>query len=673
MLIQRGSCLLFLLLSTFTAAHTDSIDTRTGHTGYVNAIAFSPNGIVLASGSDDQTVKLWSLANGKEIRTIDTNGGVEALAFSPDGKNLATGVSIGELILWDVSTGKESHRFETGNCHAVVFSPDGKLIACGDDEKVTLVDVETGAESVKLDKAHSPVVFNPNGKQLITASGDDLIRVWDVKTGERVQTIEDVGKVSTIVVSANGLFMACANQDETKSKGDVEAVKLFNLINGRIVRTFKSEKDNTRPVTIAFSPDNKSLALGYSLGYSSKGSGIKITNALTGTLVSEIGASQTETSDQDLESENDAEEMATRELVYSRDGRYLASVKAGGKSIYLWSVATSKKLNTLEGHSIAVESIAFSLDDKSLFSGGDEGAIIKWDVTTGKVQKLFSQIKSSSITKLGVTTLAISADGKTLAVTSGPQFHLLDLASGSEPRANKLTVIGSLLLSPDLKYAASMSDIITLYDPASGEEVRKLLPQTTEPEPITAVSFSPDVRNLAGVTKQGIKVWDLGTGRVVRTLRGTFSYGNTVKYSPDSKLIACGCDQDGRDVLKIWDATTGVLQHSLENQGKVFAFSPDSKRLATLESLEAINLFEVGTGKQISIIKYVGFASVTALAFSHDGKLLALASEHGIKLFDVASGKELRTLARNPPVTQPFSSSAEQSNSLSSLIVERGR
>jgi WD40 repeat protein len=668
MIVQCVGCFPFflLLVSTFAAAQTDSIDTRTGHTRSVNAIAFSSDGTILASGSEDQTVKLWSVITGKEIRTIDTKDPVQAIAVSPDGKKLAT--SGFSLVLWDEPAGKEIRRFEDVNCRSVLFSPDGKLIACGADDKVTLLDVETGDESLTLDKAHAPAIFNPNGKQLITASGDDLIRVWDVNTGNKLQTIEDVGKVSRIVVSANGLFMACANNDETKAEKGVDAVKLFNFVTGRIVRTFKSAEDDSKPVTIAFSPDNKSLALGYSFGFSTKGPGIRITNILTGSVVSSIGGAQSEISDQNVGSANDEAEIASRDLVYSRDGKYIASVKEYGKSIYLWSVTTGKKQRAFEGHSIAVESIVFSLDDKSLFTGGDEGALIKWDVATGKMQKLLAQIRSSALAKLGLSSLAISADGKTIATTSGPRFHLLDASSGSETGTNKVTLFGSPILSPDLKYVATATDIVTLYALASGEEMRKLLPRTTESQSITAISFSPDVRSLAGVTKQGITIWDINTGSVIRTLRGTFAYGSTIKYSPDNKLIACGCDDgSGKEAIKIWDVSTGVLQRSFENQATKFAFSPDSRTMATIESVEAINLFDVASGKKIRAIKYEDLDGASAMAFSHDGKILALATQAGAKLVDVDSAQVLRTLAHNLKTTQPFANSAVQQDSASLL------
>jgi WD40 repeat protein len=97
---QLFRCFFFLLLPTLASAQTNPIDTRTGHTDTVKAIAFTPDGTTLASGGADQTVKLWSVATGKEIRTINTKESIAALAFSPDGKRLA--VALGSLVLWDV-------------------------------------------------------------------------------------------------------------------------------------------------------------------------------------------------------------------------------------------------------------------------------------------------------------------------------------------------------------------------------------------------------------------------------------------------------------------------------------------------------------------------------------------------------------------------------------------
>ncbi|MBD2607687.1 serine/threonine protein kinase [Scytonema hofmannii FACHB-248] len=110
------------------------IRTLTGHSEWVNSIAISSDGQILASGSGDKTIKLWSMTTGKEIRTLTGHfGGVWCVAFSPDGQVLASGSGDRTIKLWEVATGKEIHSL-THFCGvtSITFTPDGNWLAAGD-------------------------------------------------------------------------------------------------------------------------------------------------------------------------------------------------------------------------------------------------------------------------------------------------------------------------------------------------------------------------------------------------------------------------------------------------------------------------------------------------------------------------------------------------------------
>jgi RNA polymerase sigma factor (sigma-70 family) len=187
--------------------------------GAVLALAFRPDGEVLAVAAG-KAVRLWEVASGKELAVCSGHAGpVGAVAFTPDGKTLASASADRSVRLWDAATGKELHRFERHRdwVNAVAFSPDGKRLAsAGKDRTVQLWDVER-RELVGTLRGHTgevrAAVFTPDGKYLLTGGDDRTVRVWDMARQEQHDVVGHTAPVRSLALSRDGGLLAVAGAD----------------------------------------------------------------------------------------------------------------------------------------------------------------------------------------------------------------------------------------------------------------------------------------------------------------------------------------------------------------------------------------------------------------------------------------------------------------------------
>ncbi|MBE9185875.1 protein kinase [Microcoleus sp. LEGE 07076] len=249
------------------------------HSEPVGAVAFSPDGLMLASGSKDKTIQIWDLATGKSIRTFPGDSStIWSVAFNSKGTKLASGTGFWRVMLWDLKTGQGTRLLDhTASVWSVAFSPDDKLVASSSGDKTTKIsDAATGSLIYNLpdhtDFVYS-VAFTPDGKSLVSASKDKKITIVDVETGRLLKTIQGHGdQVRSVAVSPDGKTIVSGSYDET--------IKIWNIDTGDLIRSIKGHSDDI--VSVAISPDGNFIASG------SKDKTIKIWNFATGELLNTL-------------------------------------------------------------------------------------------------------------------------------------------------------------------------------------------------------------------------------------------------------------------------------------------------------------------------------------------------------------------------------------------------
>ncbi|HQR35229.1 MAG TPA: AAA-like domain-containing protein [Blastocatellia bacterium] len=370
-----------------------------GHTGVNQALRFSPDGTILATGNYDRTVRLWSAEgdDDNEITTIKGHGSaVNSLAWSADGKYLASGSADGSLKIWGIES---------------------------------LVAPELARKSVKRFRAsvfmdgNKPVVFG------VTKANE--MKLWSLDSGQPLVTFEagdhslDSSEVLTGVFSFDGKMLATSFGDPAH-RGPI---KLWDTTSGRLIKTLTRHSDYV--YNMAFSPDGKQLISG------DVGNTEYLWNVTTG-QPSELPKQQSNYSFR---------------ATFSPGGNLLAVALTNG-AVSLIDVASRKLLRVFEGHTQVVKAIAFSADGKMLATGGDDNMLRLWDVNSGRMIRKVGQSDS-------LNRLIFSPDGKRL-ISGGKagMVKLWDVASAQEIFTFKGHAgdVTSLTIGPDGKTLITTSD-----------------------------------------------------------------------------------------------------------------------------------------------------------------------------------------------------------------------
>jgi WD40 repeat protein len=640
---------------------TDSRAKMVGHTKRVNSAAFSPDGKLVVTSSDDGSVRLWN-PDGTLLRQwaeAQFNPVVETIGdptFSPDGRF---------IVAAKVSGPRPERERRLGESQNESISAEVIVLDAHTLELVTKLNAGSGAKSASTTNLVTGervgAVWSPDGKRLLVV-GFGAIYSWDM-AGWRV---------------SDGFPFRIQNETlrsaKLSSDGNYAFIKTDNpSVDWRVIDLASKKEEFQIPYSTGiipmgiFSPDNKLLATMAGTGKISVWdwkSGRRV--ALNGGVGDGLGVFE-----------------------FSRDGRFIAAGSVSGV-VSVWKIgAASSDYTEFRGHDGPIESIAFDASGKLLLTASADGTTRIWDVSTGNTLAVLrghtGPVSQASFSPDGSLIATASSDGtarvweagrsgevqiKSQNVAYSPQGHfigtgvddqlgVIDSSTGRtlwthpcfsfpEPDAFSPDDKSVALICGNSKPTTAAFEVY-VFDAYSGAVILEI----ESGEQYRHLVFSPNGKSLLGTDSDGrATLWDPQTGKTLREFGGPTSRMRAV-FSPDGKFVA-GESKD--EVLGVWNVDTGVEVSNLNLNTRdlppsaVF-FSPDGKFLVvTAEDRLFVWKFELGTKLELSFVvptvETPNRETFTPRSFSPDGRLLvAPAGKDAASIVELESGKVIATLS----------------------------
>ncbi|MBL9167284.1 MAG: hypothetical protein JNN07_06050 [Verrucomicrobiales bacterium] len=588
---------------------TPEIVLQRGHYGEVGAVAYSPDGRIIASAGPADDIRLWDRATGDLVRALPGHPErVMGLVFSPDGKWLASAGTEGTVKLWDYDAGRLAHLLtnHVGDwVRRIAFSPDSRLLVPASyDGKMSVWDVASGAVSRTLstDGSVSDVVFTPDGKSIVTLlrrGASKSVVFWDAATGAPGLTLDSGVVMSGVAVANDGSRLAAGGLDgllivwelpsgrvlhrlmapEKEQILDIDfspdgallaaAGAVTNTVwsteTGRMVSQLLGHEDNT--MHINFSPDGQEIATG------SSDSSIRLWNAHNGTIKRIFPRR--------------APNTPVTSVAFSRDGRFEAISTADGR-VRTWDAEDGRFLHELDGHEEAVQVVVFGEDSRWLFSGSVDRTVRVWDMHRGTLsanKAAFDRVDTMGAIAVGGTeNLMATAPGPTASASLDYSIKLWE-SHDAWPRlvlTGHVASVRSVAFNPgvDLLASASLDGSLKLWSTASGDCLRTAT-NTVLPE---VVVFSSESRWLiAGMADGTLRVLDTNALLVAREWHAHHRPVQSLAISADGRFLASASAdrtvalwefESGRELRRFTNVTSHHLPLAFHPKRPVLVYAP---------------------------------------------------------------------------------------------------
>jgi WD40 repeat protein len=575
---------------------------QTGYNNFFGAtrMVFSPDGRLLATGTlRSNTIKLWETATSRKLRDLSSGGQTTfalapAIAFSRDSRLVAASGSDSSVTVWDVMSGREVAKLAGGaqgtimgavGVYFIAFTSDNRIVTAGDAIRVW--DAATGRELRKLELESPSVagfngsdggmVLSADGTQLLMGSDDPEIRVVDLATAREVRRVklpDDRIESMQLGFSPEGHLLAAGIRDKR--------LKFFNLTTKKDRELGPSTKEFGSQ--IKFSRDGRWLA--FSENYD-----VKIWEVAT---MRELPALK-------LPNSGVFTSLSDAFVTFSDDGKRIATGGFGTDTI-VWETETGKRISNLSGRTNMAYSVSFNADGTELSSGGRT----RWDLRTGRGLRT-----SPATTEAGFGIP--SPDGRLLAVMKPNHGEIRILESPSGRLVHTLTPPGDAGVVQHHLFNADGSLLAVIYGPKDD-------PSQT----ITPTSFARGSQ---------VKIWEVKTGRELRSLTSG-DIPRAAEFSADGRLIGT-IGTMGQ--ISLWDAQSGSKVRDLTSSPFGAFTAPNIKpgQLPTMPNMADMAASMTNALGAMSAGSMGG--SVTSLAFSPDGRMLATGGVESKANIDIAA------------------------------------
>jgi WD40 repeat protein/serine/threonine protein kinase len=581
------------------------------------AVDFNADGSIGAYAGSEGLVYLIDTVSGETIRKIETGSPINAVAFSPDGALIAAAMTDSTVGIWQIINGEEQHRL-SGHADIVTdveFSPDGALLASSSaDTSVRLWDVANGEHLRTLQKHIDYVIklsFSPDGSRLASASssfgvreGDrtienNTVQIWDVASGENILTIppDGTGFYRDVEFGPDSAIFAAA----TWSSALGGTARIYDAQTGDELYRLYAHRDTLS--NLEFSPDGELLAT------ASNDATVKFWDYDKGVLITSYVDFPHRV--QDIEFSPDGEYMliGLGESMSFPDG----NDDPADSSAFLWDLRNRMQTLQYEGNTNWTWAADISDDGSMIASGAgplymppsldDLDATVRvWDANTGEPLAVLegheNTVDSVRFEPDGLYILSASWDGtiRRWDWQSGEQIQLYEL-----PDAPRVYMI-ELLPDGEQFISGSRDGIIRMWDIESGEVLREYIGHT---DPVNGVHISDDGKLLVSASgdwfsdDQTVRLWDVGSGELLRTFVGHTHIVNYAQISPNQEFIV-STSWDG--TVRMWDVETGEeIRQFVGHNGYTFgiAISQDSQIVLTTSSDYTVRMWNTATGEEL--------------------------------------------------------------------------